>query len=198
MSVIMDVLNKVKEETGQSSTVGEVTVTAERKGMSTIVPAHVLEFSTADGMKRKTERSVSTQWLLMAALAAILAAIFAWYASTRIVNYWNLESQVQNKILDNIGRTQDLLSVLLGKLGSVNTGFLTKGSLWQEEVLEGIIVDPVNPICLIGSDIYHIGDYWKGKKIVSIKHDRVTLTDRHGKTFILKPKFSNSLSRVRT
>jgi len=65
--------------------------------------------------------------------------------------------------------------------GQANTRQVRAG----KQVLQGVVVGDEDPYCLIGGEILKIGDSWRGKEIIKIRADGVTLIDKKGEVFFL-------------
>jgi len=106
---------------------------------------------------------------LVASLIAVLLVGGIWIASNTIVKTWAIESRVQAHTLEASKRSGDSgLPVAL-----------------DSNILEGIFWDSKDPLCLIEGRVFHVGDAWKGKQIISITETEVTMKDFFGGSFYL-------------
>jgi len=65
---------------------------------------------------------------------------------------------------------------------------LAQGNSQTYRIVEGIIYDQKESYCLIGGEIYKVGDYWAGKKITAITREQVYAMGSGGQAVVLQRK----------
>lgn len=121
--------------------------------------------------------------VISSAVAGVLFVAIVWTLSSKIVDYWTIESKVQNQIAASYHPAKQ--AVVKPDIPAGEQPFLKKQEL-DGRFLEGIFWDKDDPVCLIQGKICHLGDIWDGKRITLIVKKQVMLEDDTGNVYYLK------------
>ena len=187
MSLIMDLLEKVKQDTGNPPIKKAAAPNSRLMTKPVDQVAKVLDVTDDDlkkfripkkneGFVRKIQHQTYSQnvkAVLLAALCGVFLAGFVWMVINIFSHIWNA------------GTTREVMPETYVAVNPVVNA--PKSVVRDNQPQLGIFYDQEDPICLLGGRILHVGDVWEENKIVAISQKEIMLRDSHGKIFYLKP-----------
>lgn len=172
MSLIIDALNKAKEEAAKKNTAAALQAADSEVDREIRV---YTSFETKKEEEQDSKKDFSKIFILL--LWGLLAAGLI----AGILGVWMFSVRSQSL-------PEKSLQVLPSPAPALFESKPVTEDSWSPINLEGIFMDGKDPVCLVDGKILHQGDVWKGKKVLEITESAVIFEGVGGGVFKISPQ----------